>query len=166
MKDLLISHTDLDGISPTILLNLTGRKFDSKNIEINEVDETFEELFKTDLSVYENIYVTDLTLTENVYKGIQEHDLVVKVFDHHETHLFANEYPNTKVMINLNNRPTCGTELFYDYLKNIYPEVNTPIIKEYVELVRQIDTFDLESDIPKQLEILRSTYGRLDFIKK
>ena len=32
MKDLLISHVDLDGISPNILMSLTGRKFEYKNI--------------------------------------------------------------------------------------------------------------------------------------
>ena len=34
--DLLITHTDLDGISPIILMNLTGRKFEFRNVEINE----------------------------------------------------------------------------------------------------------------------------------
>ena len=70
-KDLLITHTDLDGISPIILLNLTNRKFEYKNIEIHEVNDTFNELFASDLSIYENIYVTDLTLTEEVYKQIK-----------------------------------------------------------------------------------------------
>ena len=71
-KDLLITHTDLDGVSPIILLNLTNRKFEYKNIEIHEVNDTFNELFTSDLSIYENIYVTDLTLTEEVYKQIKE----------------------------------------------------------------------------------------------
>ena len=43
MKDLLITHTDLDGISPIILMNLTKRKFDFKSIEINEIESTFIE---------------------------------------------------------------------------------------------------------------------------
>ena len=42
-KDLLITHTDLDGISPIILLNLTNRIFEYKNIEIHEVNDTFNE---------------------------------------------------------------------------------------------------------------------------
>ena len=43
MKDLLISHVDLDGISPNVLMNLTKRKYEYKNIEIADVDKTFDE---------------------------------------------------------------------------------------------------------------------------
>lgn len=164
-KDLLITHTDLDGISPIILLNLTNRKFEYKNIEIHEVNDTFNELFASDLSIYENIYVTDLTLTEEVYKQIKEKELTVKVFDHHETHLFAESYPNVTVKVNLNGRQTCGTELFFEYLKTLYPELNKPIVADYVEQVRQLDTFTFESDLPRHIETIRETIGKLDFIK-
>ena len=33
-KTLLITHVDLDGVSPIILLNLTGVKFEYKSVEI------------------------------------------------------------------------------------------------------------------------------------
>lgn len=165
MKDLLITHTDLDGISPIILLNIVGRKVDYKTIEISEITETFDELFKTDLSQYENIYVTDLTLPQSIYDYINEHKIKVKVFDHHETHLYANEYDYVNVKVNLNNRQTCGTELFHQYLKSIYKELDTPIINDYVDLVREIDTYNLTSDKPKQLVLICDTYGKTDFIK-
>ena len=57
MKDLLISHVDLDGVSPNVLMNLTGRKFDYKNIEIMDVDKTLDELYKNNLYKYENNYI-------------------------------------------------------------------------------------------------------------
>lgn len=165
MKDLLITHTDLDGISPIILLNLAGRTFDYKSIEISEVEETFNELFQTDLSIYENIYITDLTLPQSVYDYINENNIKIKVFDHHETHLYANEYDYTTIKINLNGQLTCGTELFYLYLKDIYKELDAPLIKDYVNLVREIDTYQLTSDKPKHLVLLCDTYGKADFIK-
>lgn len=165
MKDLLITHVDLDGISPIILLNLAGRKFDYKTTEIREVTETFDELFKTDLSIYENIYITDLTLTDEIYKYINEHNIKVKVFDHHETHLFANNYDYVNVKIDYNGIQTCATEIFYNYLKDIYPELNTPIIAHYVDLVRQIDTYKFESELPHHLDFLKETYGKTDYIK-
>lgn len=165
MKDLLITHVDLDGISPIILLNLAGRKFDYKTIEIREVTETFDELFKTDLSIHENIYITDLTLTEEIYKYINDNNIKVKVFDHHETHLFANKYDYVNVKIDDNGIQTCGTEIFYNYLKDIYPELNTPIIAHYVDLVRQIDTYKFESELPHHLDFLKETYGKTDYIK-
>lgn len=166
MKDLLISHTDLDGISNNIILNLANRKYDYHNVEITELKDLLDELLQTDLSIYENIYITDLTVPENYYKIFQEKKLKVQVFDHHETHLYATNYPNTFVTVKLNNRPTCGTELFYEHLKKLYPILDTSLIKSYVELVRQIDTYDLTSDMPKELGTLKHTYGTKDFIKK
>ena len=164
-KDLLITHTDLDGISPIILMNLTGREFDYKNIEIAEVTDTFNELFASDLSVYENIYVTDLTLTQEVYDYINEHELNIKVFDHHETHMFAHDLPYTTIEIDLFGRQTCGTELFFEYLKTIYKELDKPIVQDYVDQVRQLDTFKFESDLPRHIETIRATLGKLEFVK-
>lgn len=165
MKTLLITHTDLDGISPIILLNLINTNLEFKSIDINDVTDTFNELFETDLSIYDKIYVTDLTLTEDIYNKIKEKKLNILVFDHHETHLFAKDYQNITIKIELNKRPTCGTELFYEYLKNEYPELNKPIIKHYVEQVRQLDTFTFESELPRHIEMIRETIGRTDFIK-
>lgn len=165
MKDLLITHTDLDGISPIVLMNLTNRDFDYKSIEINEVEETFKELFTTDLSVYENIYVTDLTLPKSVYETLKDLNNVL-VFDHHETHLYATEYSFATVKISEYGHLTCGTELFYNYLKNIYKNLDTPVIKEYVDLVRQVDTWDfINLELAKQVGALPFIYGKKEFIK-
>ena len=166
MKDLLISHVDLDGISPNILLKLTGRRFDYKNIEIIDVDKTFDELFKSDISKYENIYVTDLSLTTHVYDLINERNLTnIHVFDHHNSHMFANVYPYVTVNIDINGVKTCGTELFYNYLVKKYKELKKNNIKEYVDLVRQLDTYtfnDKESAI--NLDHLHELLGHKDFV--
>ena len=143
MKDLLISHVDLDGISPNILMNLTGRKFEYKNIEICDVDKTFDELFTTrDLTKYEHIYICDLTLTDHVYELINNNNLNnVLVFDHHKSHLEATKYPYVTVKIDIDGVKTCGTELFYLYLKDIYKQLDRNIVKEYVTIVRELDTY-------------------------
>lgn len=165
MKDLLITHTDLDGISPIVLLNLTEKKFEYKSIEINEVEETFNELFEKNLSLYENIYITDLTIPESIYEKLKELNNV-KVFDHHETHLYANAYSFVTVKVKEFGHLTCGTELFYNYLKSLYPKLDTPLIKEYVDLVRQIDTWDFtDLTLAKQLGSLPLIYGKKEFIK-
>lgn len=165
MKDLLITHTDLDGISPIILMNLTGRKFEFKSIEINEVEETFKELFANDLSIYEHIYITDLTIPENIYETLNSMNNVL-VFDHHETHLYATKYVFATVKVSEFGHLTCGTELFYNYLKGIYKNLDTPLIKEYVDLVRQIDTWDFTNLVlAKELGALPSIYGKKEFIK-
>ena len=73
MKDLLISHiSDIDGVSPVILLKLTKVEFDYILKEPHEMDEFVEELLKEDLNSYQNIYITDLALSENFYKKIKK----------------------------------------------------------------------------------------------
>ena len=62
-KTLLITHVDLDGVSPIILLNLTGVKFEYKNVEIVDLDDTLHELIDTEeIKKYEQVYITDLTV--------------------------------------------------------------------------------------------------------
>lgn len=165
MNALLVTHVDLDGISPVILLNLTGIMFKYKTLEINEIDDYFDKLFLEEIDTYSNIYVVDLTLTKHVYDLINSKKLNIKVFDHHESHLFANIYDYVNVSVNLNNQPTCGTELFYNYLVNIYPVLNKSIIKHYVKLVKELDTFTFTDEMPRELDIIRSSIGNNEFIK-
>ena len=167
MKDLLISHVDLDGISPNILLSLTNRKFDYKNIEITDVDKTFDDLFKKDLSKYENIYICDLTLTEHAHELIQNSNLNnIKVFDHHASHEYATTYDYTDIRVTINGKKTCGTELFYLYLKKKYKELNKDNIKDYVEVVRQLDTYDFTDELRAQnLSSLHDLLGHSEFVK-
>jgi len=165
-KTLLITHTDLDGVSPIILLELAGVKFDYKTVEISDIMDTWNELIENDeLKNYELIYVCDLTLPQAIYDYINENHLNIKVFDHHETHLYANEYDYVDVKVNLHNRQTCATELFYYYLKDIYKDLNKESIKEYVDYVRELDTYSFTSDIPREIDSLKGTYGNKDFIK-
>lgn len=166
MKDLLITHTDLDGVSPIILYSLTNNDFDYKNIEIADIEETFNELFETNIKDYRNIFITDLSLPEWLYEEFNKREIKnVQVFDHHKTHLYANAYDYANVIIDYDGIQTCGTEIFYKYLVDIYPELNKPIIKDYVRMVRELDTYHFTSNMPKELDSLKNTYGRKDFIK-
>lgn len=165
MKDLLITHTDMDGISPIILMNLTDRKFEYKSIEIQEVAETLEEALATGLNNYENIYIVDLSVPETIYEKLKDYNNI-KVFDHHQTHLYANKYPFATVKVEEFGHLTCGTELFYNYLKSIYKELDTPLINDYVQIVRQCDTWDwVDKDFARKVGSLPYIYGKKDFIK-
>ena len=142
MKYLLITHTDLDGISPVILLKLYNQKFDFHSIEIFDIETFLKEKLKEDLSIYEKIYITDLSLSEKCHKIIDESDYKDKVFifDHHSSHLFAREYKNVTIDID-----ECGTSVFYNYLEKEYGKINNGV-SEYVNHVKDIDIWTWEKN--------------------
>lgn len=165
MKDLLISHiSDIDGVSPVILLKLTKVEFDYILKEPHEIDEFVEELLKEDLNSYQNIYITDLALSENFYKKIKESGYAYKfkIFDHHKTHLFAKNYENVVIDIE-----ECGTTLFYNYLSKKYKFKK--IVEDYIKHVKNLDLwlwvekFDF---MAKELGNIFDLYGRNTYIEE
>jgi hypothetical protein len=165
MKDLLISHiSDIDGVSPVILLKLTKVEFDYILKEPHEMDEFVEELLKEDLNSYQNIYITDLALSENFYKKIKESGYAYKfkIFDHHKTHLFAKNYENVVIDIE-----ECGTTLFYNYLSKKYKFKR--IVEDYIKHVKNLDLwlwvekFDF---MAKELGNIFDLYGRNTYIEE
>ena len=161
----LITHTDLDGISNVILLNLCNVEFEYELKEISELNDYLNVFINTDLSIYSDIYITDLSLNEDIYKLINssKYKDKFKIFDHHKTHLFAKDYKN--VYIDINN---CGTSLFYDYLKNIY-DIGRDSVAKYVEHVLNLDLWlwiEKNDIMAKNLDMLISIYGKEEFIKE
>ncbi|MDD3341252.1 MAG: DHHA1 domain-containing protein [Bacilli bacterium] len=169
MKDLLISHIeDVDGLSPVILLKLCQRDFDYKLLEIKEVEPYLNQLLEEDLTQYENIYITDLTVPEEIYKKIQVHPCQqkFKVFDHHKTHLYGNGYPNVII-----DTKECATTLFYQYLKNKYPntDIGKQNVKEYIEHVKDLDIWlwvAKQNETAPKLGSLFGFYGEEKYIEK
>lgn len=165
MKDLLISHiSDIDGVSPVILLKLTKVEFDYILKEPHEMDEFVEELLKEDLNSYQNIYITDLALSENFYKKIKESGYAYKfkIFDHHKTHLFAKNYENVVIDIE-----ECGTTLFYNYLSKKYKFKK--IVEDYIKHVKNLDLWlwvEKSDFMAKELGNIFDLYGRNTYIEE
>lgn len=165
MKDLLISHiSDIDGVSPVILLKLTKVEFDYILKEPHEMDEFVEELLKEDLNSYQNIYITDLALSENFYKKIKESGYAYKfkIFDHHKTHLFAKDYENVVIDIE-----ECGTTLFYNYLSKKYKFKK--IVEDYIKHVKNLDLWlwvEKSDFMAKELGNIFDLYGRNTYIEE
>lgn len=165
MKDLLISHiSDIDGVSPVILLKLTKVEFDYILKEPHEMDEFVEELLKEDLNSYQNIYITDLALSENFYKKIKESGYAYKfkIFDHHKTHLFAKDYENVVIDIE-----ECGTTLFYNYLSKKYKFKK--IVEDYIKHVKNLDLWlwvEKSDFMAKELGNVFDLYGRNTYIEE
>lgn len=165
MKTLLITHTDLDGVSPIILLNLVKENFDFKSIEITDIESEFEKLFATNIKDYDIVYICDLTVPQSLYDKLESEKINYFVFDHHASHEYAKDNPRVSLVIDYNGKKTCATEVFYKYLLNNHNELATPVIKDYVEQVRQLDTFTFESDKGRDLDIIKEAIGKKKFIQ-
>ena len=162
MKDLLISHVkDVDGVSPVILMKLANRDFVYKLLDIYEVEDYFNELLNTDLSIYENIYVVDLTVPEVIYEKLDKYKDKVKVFDHHESHMYAKDKDYVTLDIN-----ECGTTLFYKYLDNLYNIANESV-DTYIKAVKDLDLWTYKennNEYAKTIGTLFILYGKEIYI--
>lgn len=176
MKTLLISHTDNDGISPVILLNLINVDFDYKLLETKELEDYMNLIIDNKLYLnYDQIYITDLSLSLdmcNKINNLEELKNKLLVFDHHQSNLFVNDYDFATVIVrNEIGRMECGTSLFYKYLKNKYNKeiLDSEAVNNYVELVRENDTWDFLEDkeeSARKLGMLFSIYNRDNYINK
>lgn len=166
MKDFVISHIkDNDGITPIILMHLTGIDFSYQLLDVYEVEDYINDFLKQDLSVYRNIYVLDLTLSKTNYENIEKSKYKdkFKVFDHHATHTFASIKPFVTI-----DCKECASSLFYAYLKKIYP-IETSCVNTYISLVKSLDLYTFSVDGNKDapsLSSLLSLYGVDIYIEK
>ena len=169
---LLLSHiADLDGITPIILLNLVNENFDYELFEVGKLSEFILDKIDSDyFDKYEEIYITDLGITKECAEKIvnSKYKDKFKMFDHHESHYYLNDYNFATVMEEVDGFKECGTTLFYNYLVNTYN--NSILTKDnvihFVELVRQNDTWQFTDlkDESMNLNALFSFYGRETYV--
>ena len=153
MKRLLFTHgADIDGMGSAILARLAFVDIDiiyARNVSDLEV-KFINEYESGRLYEYDIVYITDLSLkmdiADKVYSDEKLKDKLY-LFDHHETALSSglNKYKNVNVHVELNGVKTCGTELFYLYLKENEYLNDTIAISEFVEKVRREDNWEWEN---------------------
>ena len=169
-KILLITDTDLDGVSCGILAKLFFKDVYVHNASIDVANELIMSKCLSDISSpvhfdnYTKIYITDLGLSKStldliqMYNSISKRDKVI-LFDHHKSTLdvVKEHYTWANVHVHLNDdetHPTCGTELFWNHIQELhfsndknglYSNYSVNRIEKchrYVELVRLYDTFE------------------------
>ena len=146
----LLSHNDLDGVGCGILAKIAFGKqvrvrYNSvsgldREVEWfleNEDKETF--LFITDLSVNEE--------NENRIEAFYQDGGKIQLMDHHKTALHFNKYKWGHVVVEDDEgKLTSATSLFYEYLVTHQLIEPSESIAEFVELVRQYDTWEWEKN--------------------
>lgn len=169
---LLLTHiADPDGITPIILLNLLQEKFEYKLFEVNDLSKFISENLDSDLfDEYENIYITDLGVEKECADKManSKYKNKFKIFDHHESRNYLNDYEFAIVAEEINGHKECGTTLFYNFLCIKYKNdvLKKDSVKKFVELVREGDTWDFSKykDDALNLSILFNFYGKNKFI--
>ena len=169
---LLISHiADLDGISPVILLNILKIDFEYELFDIGQINDFINERIDTNyFDKYEDIYITDLSVNKEIANKIinSKYKDKFKLFDHHASADWLNEYEFAIVKQDINGFMECGTTLFYKYLVNNYDDsiLKSDCVITYVELVRECDTWqftELKNDADNVNNLL-GFYGNEEFI--
>lgn len=169
---LLLSHiADPDGITPIILLKLLNLSFDYELFEATKLSEFILEKINTDyFEKFEDIFIVDLGINKECAEKIQnsKYKNKFRLFDHHESNSFLNDYEFGRVIEEVDGFKECGTSIFFSYLINNYenPILTKESVVTFVELVRENDTWqftELEEDA-HNLSALFSFYGKDTYI--
>ncbi|MGG0737229.1 DHH family phosphoesterase [Niallia taxi] len=163
----LLSHNDLDGVGCGIIAKLAfGESVEvrynsvsSLNLEVerfldHKPEDTF--LIVTDLSVSEE---NAIRLDDYYKKGGK-----VQLIDHHKTALHLNDFEWGHVLVeDADGISTCATSLLYEYLVNNGHLTASDSMAEFVELVRQYDTWDWEKNENFDAQKLNALFYLISF---
>lgn len=168
----IISHiADIDGMGAVCLAHVVFKDIDVILVEVSELKDALE-LVKD--KNYSKVFITDLPIRQDSINIINNNETLkekIVHFDHHSSEVSNNEYSFINVVTTKNGINTCGTSLFYDYLKSIYktPILDKEYTKEFVELVRSYDTYDWKKEkniAARDLTTLFTVIGHEEFINK
>ncbi len=165
----VFTHNDLDGVSCGIIAKLAFG--DEVQVRYNSVEGLNFQVERFLKQVEEKgmkdsyLFITDLSVHETNEKGLAayvESGGKVKLIDHHKTALHFNQYPWGMVHVQYEDgRLASATSLFYEYLIQHRLMQSTPAIDEYVELVRQYDTWEWDHNDNVQAKRLNDLFFML-----
>jgi uncharacterized protein len=161
----LYTHNDLDGVGCGIIARCAFE--DKVDIRYNSVQslnpyvERYLETYRVKPKKSGMLFITDLSVNEENERRIERHlrdGGKVRLLDHHKTALHLNRHSWATVQDAYDDGSLCSaTSLFYEYLVQHRMLKPSPALAEFVELVRQYDTWEwerYENEKAKQLNDL------------
>ena len=140
-KNLIITHiADIDGMGSLIIAN----KYFNNNIDYILCDTwNLEEVLDNEFENYDTIYICDLPIGSDALKVIERHNFKNKIkhFDHHES-MVGNNPSYINEVIEINGVKTCGTELFFNYIKELDNSFDNNFYNTLVHAIRSNDTWN------------------------
>lgn len=158
----LLSHNDLDGVGCGILAKLAfGEEVKVRYNSVQGLDREVEWFFEHD-DPNTSLFITDLSVNEKNEKRLQTFFLEggnIQLIDHHKTSLTYNEYEWGQVVVeDEEGKLTSATSLLYEYLVTHNMLEPSEIIAEFVELVRQYDTWEWEKNNNQKAQRLNALF--------
>jgi oligoribonuclease NrnB/cAMP/cGMP phosphodiesterase (DHH superfamily) len=152
-ENLLVIHSDLDGISNEILAQFFNLNFD-KTVSYDY--EFFDDPIKVEiLSNVNNIVFSDISPSQELYSSLISSGKIIRIFDHHESSIWIKDKPGC---VHDNNRS--GTKIFFEeYALPVSKIGRFPrVIREFVELVNVYDLWRLDSPLRLMSEDLQRVF--------
>lgn len=158
----LLSHNDLDGVGCGILAKLAfGQQVKVRYNSVSSLNREIQFFLEND-PPDTFLIITDLSPNEENEKRLNEYYKEkgnVQLLDHHKTALHLNDYKWGTVLIeDHRGQLTSATSLLYEYLVKHKLLEATDAISEFVELVRQYDTWEWEKNENLQAHRLNSLF--------
>ncbi|WP_075617727.1 DHH family phosphoesterase [Paenisporosarcina indica] len=158
----LLSHNDLDGVGCGILAKIAfDKQVKVKYNSVSSLDREVE-LFLEKADKNSTLFITDLSVNEENEKKLEAFYQAkgnVKLIDHHKTALHLNNYDWGHVIVEVDEGMlTSATSLYYEFLVAEKLLAPTDAIAEFVELIRQYDTWEWEKNENFQAQRLNALF--------
>jgi uncharacterized protein len=143
----LFTDVDLDGLGCGLLAKLAfGERARVSFCSYRNLNQRVAAFIENSENDDEELFITDLAVNSEIEKRLAERYKMGKhivMIDHHITALHFNEYDWGSVITQYENgKKTCATSLYYDYLIESGNLNASNALGEFVDLVRQYDTWE------------------------
>lgn len=147
----LFTDIDLDGLGCGIVAKLAfGEDANVSYCSYRNLNQRVEHFIDNPDHNNTETYITDLAVNEHVEKKLEKrfsNGHPIQMIDHHVTAMHFNEYKWAMVDPEYKTgKKTCATSLFYDFLVEHQKIQKTPALDEFVDLVRQYDTWEWDEN--------------------
>jgi oligoribonuclease NrnB/cAMP/cGMP phosphodiesterase (DHH superfamily) len=158
----LLSHNDLDGVGCGILAKFAfGQQVKVRYNSVSSLNREIEFFLEQD-NQDTFLFITDLSPNEENVKRLNnfyQEKGKIQLLDHHKTAFHLNDYEWGYVLVeDEEGHLTSATSLLYEYLVTHKILEKTDALTEFVELVRQYDTWEWERNENQQALRLNSLF--------
>lgn len=147
----LFTDIDLDGLGCGIIAKLAfGEEANVTYCSYRNLNQFVEKFIDSHDAKNTEMYITDLAVNEAVEKKLEKRfreGSPIQMIDHHVTAMHFNRYQWGLVKPeNEDGKKTCATSLFYDFLIENKKIQGSKGLEEFIDLVRQYDTWEWDEN--------------------